>query len=115
MGIRKGIVMETPKYKLIEHEDSSKDHWCIKIIDGEYNGVIYQYNTVKIDEEKDGDGAVLSFQTALIEKPEGINLTKEKDESIMGAILVDLVSEQFEHARANDENGTLNTEKFNHG
>jgi hypothetical protein len=108
-------MMSTPKYELIEHPEGSKDHWCIKIKDGEYNGVVYQYNTVKVEEEESGDGAVLSFQTALIEKPDDLTLTKDKDESIMGAILVDLVSENFEHARANNENGTPDTEKFNHG
>jgi len=107
--------MTAPKYELIDHKEASPDHWCIKIKDGEYNGVIYQYQTVKIDEEKDGDGAVLQFKTALVEKPDSVNLTKDKDQNIMGAILVDILNEQFETAKVTDENGTSNTEKFNHG
>jgi hypothetical protein len=107
--------MSAPKFELIEHKDASPDHWCIKIKDGEYKGVIYQYQTVKIQEEKTEDGAVLQFKTAFIETPDSVNLTKEKDQSIMGAILVNILNEQFETVKDSDEDGTSNTQKFNHG
>jgi len=105
--------MSAPKFELIEHKDASPEHWCIKIKDGEYKGVIYQYQTVKIEEEKNEDGAVLKFKTAFIETPNSVNLTKEKDQSIMGAILVNILNEQFETVKAADENGTSNTEESN--
>lgn len=107
--------MSAPKFELIEHKDASPEHWCIKIKDGEYKGLIYQYQTVSITEEQDEDGAVLKFKTAVVSKPDDLNLTKEKDQSIMGAILVNILNEQFETVKAADENGTSNTEESNNG
>jgi len=109
--------METaaPEFELIDHQDGDNDHWCIKIKDGEYKGLIYQYQTVSINEHDSGDGAVLSFKTAVVENPNNINLTKETDQSIMGAILVNILDEQPENVKGTDENGTSNTEESNNG
>lgn len=106
--------MSLPKYELFDHPSGAhKNHWCVKIQNGVYKGLIYQYDTVNIEEDKDGDGAVLHFSTIVVEKPEKINLTKEKDQSIMGAILVDIISEQLDTMKDADENGTSDSKKSN--
>jgi len=104
--------MKLPKYDLVEHSSGAhKDHWCIKIQSGDYKGLIYQYDTVNIEEDKGGDGAVLHFSTIVVEKPEKLNLTKEKDQSILGEVLVNIISEQLDSVKDTDENGTPNSKK----
>jgi hypothetical protein len=118
MGIRKKefmMEMAAPEFELIDHQDGDNDHWCIKIKDGEYKGLVYQYQTVSITEEQDENGAVLKFKTAVVENQNNINLTNEKDRSIMGAILVNILDEQLENVKGTDENGTSNTEESNNG
>ena len=70
---------------------------------------------MSITEEQDEDGAVLKFKTAVVSKPNDLNLTDEKDRSIMGAILVNILDEQLENVKGTDENGTSNTEESNNG
>jgi hypothetical protein len=38
-----------PKYELLNH-DKIKDFACVKILEGEFSGCVYHYNTVKVDE-----------------------------------------------------------------
>jgi hypothetical protein len=95
-----------PKYDLIENKNSfHSDHWCVKILDGEYVGLVYQYDIVRIHEDKEGDGAELKFNTVTIENPNKISFTDENDKGILGAVLVDIIKTQMEQMR--DENGTL--------
>jgi len=96
------------KFDLVEHAEGAEGHWCIKILDGDYAGLIYQYNTVNIEEEADEDGAVLHFSTTTIEKPDDLDLTPEQDKVILGDILVNIIAEQLEHM---SENGTPDTEQ----
>jgi len=98
-----------PKFELVESKNGfHDDHWCIKILDGEYAGLVYQYDTVKVEEEEDGDGAVLTFNTITVENPNNCDLTKEQDKNILGNILVSIIQEQLEQM---SENGTSDTEE----
>ena len=56
-------------YKLVESEGEGyhSDHWAIQILEGECEGLTYQYDTVQFN-EVDGQG-VLDFQTISIENP----------------------------------------------
>jgi len=95
------------KYQLIEHENSfHENHWAVKIEEGEYEGVTYQYDTVSINEEE-GD-VVLSFNTITLENPNELDLTTDEFENILGDILTKVIEEQME--QMNDEDGTGNTE-----
>ena len=99
-----------PKFELVECKNGyHDDHWCIKILDGEYEGLVYQYDTVKIEEDGDSDGAVLIFNTITIDNPNDANLTEEGERNILGNILVSIIQEQLEHMA--NENGTPNTEE----
>ena len=96
------------KYQLIEHENSfHENHWAIRIEDGDYEGVMYQYDTVSINEEE-GD-VVLSFNTITLENPNELDLTTSEFETILGDILTKVIEEQLEQMQ-NDEDGTGNTE-----
>jgi hypothetical protein len=94
------------KYDLIEHNNSFHDnHWAVKIEEGKYSGVAYQYDTVSINEE--GGDVVLSFNTITLENPDELDLTSDEFESTIGDILVSIIEEQLE--QMNDEDGTGNT------
>lgn len=96
------------KYQLIEHENSfHENHWAIRIEDGEYEGVAYQYDTVSINEEE-GD-VVLSFNTITLENPNELDLTTSEFETILGDILTKVIEEQLEQME-NDKDGTGNSE-----
>jgi len=100
-----------PKFEVVEHPNGfHDDHWCIKILDGEYAGLVYQYDVVKIGEDLDEDGsATLTFNTITVDNPNNCDLTEENDKGILGGILVNIIQEQLE-AQAN-ENGTSDTEE----
>lgn len=96
--------MTTVNYSLIEHENSfHANHWALKIEEGDYEGVAFQYDTVSFNEE-DGD-VVLSFNTITLDNPNQADLTSEEFESIVGNILVEIIEEQLENAE-NGEDGT---------
>jgi hypothetical protein len=96
------------KYELIEHENSfHENHWAVRIEEGEYEGVSYQYDTVSINEEE-GE-VVLSFNTITLENPKELDLTSDKFESTIGDILVGIIEEQLEQM-TDGEDGTGNTE-----
>jgi len=103
--------MNLPKFELVECNDGfHDDHWCIEILDGEYAGLVYQYDTVKISEgETEEDGAVLTFNTITVKNPNNADLTEENDKNILGNILVSIIQEQLEQAA--NENGTSDTEE----
>lgn len=95
------------KYDLIEHDNSfHENHWAVRIEEGQYEGVAYQYDTVSIEEE-DGD-VVLSFNTITLENPDELDLTTDEFESTIGDILVSIIEEQLE--QMNGEDGTGDTE-----
>lgn len=97
------------KYQLTEHPNSFHDkHWTILIEEGDYQGVAYQYDTVSINEEDNGD-VVLSFNTITLDNPNKLDLYNEEFEVIMGEILTDLI-EQNLREESNNENGTGDTE-----
>ena len=93
-------------YKLVESEGEGyhSDHWAIQILEGECEGLTYQYDTVQFN-EVDGQG-VLDFQTISIENPKENDLTSESVVGIMGDILIDIIETQLREI----ENGDGNTD-----
>ena len=82
-----------------------KDHWAVQVLEGDLEGYIFQYDTVRIIPHEDPEeGAVLEFNTITLEEVEN-NLTDEDKKNILGDILVDILQEQIEN-----ENGTPNPE-----
>lgn len=100
-----------PKFDLVESKKAFHDgHWCIRILDGEYEGLVYQYDTVRIEE--DDEGAVLHFNTITVENPNNADLTEENDKHILGGILTAIIEEELNQLdKEQDENGTPDTEE----
>lgn len=98
----------TVKYELVEHGNSfHENHWAIKLEEGEYSGVVFQYDTVSINEEE-GD-VVLSFNTITLDNPEDKDLKTEEFEGIIGDILTSIIQEQLEQI-VDGEDGTGDTQ-----
>lgn len=96
------------EYSLIEHDNSFHDkHWAIRLEEGDYAGVVYQYDTVSFNEEEEGS-VVLTFNTITLENPNDADLTTDEFESTIGDILTSIIEEQLE--QMTDEDGTGNTE-----
>jgi len=93
------------KYKLVEHPDAYHDkHWAIEILEGDLEGVTFQYDTVKFREE-DGQG-ILDFEVLNIENGEIVDTDNEGTSEILGGILVDIIEQQMREM----ENGDGNTD-----
>ena len=102
-----------PKYEIVEHPNGfHEDHWCIQINDGEYEGLVYQYDTVKIGEEDENGEAALTFNTVTVANPNNVDLTEENDKGILGSVLVDIIQEQIERETTDDENRASDTEQL---
>ena len=98
------------KFQLIEHDNSFHDnHWAIKLEEGVYKDVVYQYDTVSFEGgENEGDDVVLTFNTITLDNPDKLDLTSEDFEVIISDILTEIIEEQLENM--NDEDGTGDTE-----
>jgi hypothetical protein len=100
--------MTAPKYEFVEHKEGfHNDHWCIKILEGEYEGLVYQYDTVKFDESDDPEEAVITYNTITVANPNNVDLTQEDEKGILGSILTNIITEQMGQI---DAHGTPDTE-----
>jgi len=99
----------TVKYELVEDPNGfHSKHWCIKVAEGDMEGVVYQYDTVSINEE--GENAELKFNTITIDNPNHIDLTLESNVNIMGDILVSLINDGIRESEKNAQSRTIDTE-----
>lgn len=91
-----------PKYELVWNPKGfHDDHWCVKISDGELEGLAYQYDTVKF-EEYEGQG-VLDFNILAVENPSEYDLTGKSVTDLLGSILVDIIEAQLADIEAKEK------------
>jgi hypothetical protein len=91
--------MPTPvKHELLTHDKSMyDDHWSIRILEGEYTGVVYQYDTVSMEtRENNDDDVYLTFNTITLENSDNLDLTSKTFEDTVGDILVSIIEEHLE-------------------
>lgn len=94
----------TVKYSMIDSDDAfHEEHWVLKIEEGKFSGVEFQYDTVNMI---DGEEPVLSFNWITLNNPTDHELTDEDFGTIIGDILVELISEHLENL---DEDGNTDT------
>lgn len=97
------------KYDLVMREDTyHKEHWCVQILEGELEGLVFQYDTIKFNEDEDGVG-YLDFNILTVENSNEYDLTSEFTTSILGDILCEIVEENLRERETN-VNGNSNTE-----
>lgn len=91
--------MPTPvKHELLTHDKSMyDDHWSIRILEGDYTGVVYQYDTVSMEtRENNDDDVYLTFNTITLENSDNLDLTSKTFEDTVGDILVSIIEEHLE-------------------
>jgi|TARA_B110000908_G_C10233591_1_gene441957 hypothetical protein len=96
------------KYDLIQHDGGyHEDHWSIRILEGDLEGVVFQYDTVSIREQ--GDEAVLDFEILYVEGEEQAAAVFDA-EKIFGDILVGIIEENALRGKEANGNGNIDTE-----
>ena len=92
----------TLKYKLVECENGfHDDHWCVEILEDELEGFVFQYDTINLKENDDGE-AVLDFNTVTVNNPNDVDLDCCNVEAILGDVLVDIIEKRFEEEELNE-------------
>ena len=85
-----------PQYVYLEHGD--KEALCpIMITEGAFEGFVYQYGVVKVEEIGEDESAKLSFDYQLIEVPFDYEVGDEEEEkvqfeTVIGDILADIIA-----------------------
>ena len=95
-------------YELVMNDDTyHKDHWCVKILEGELEGLVYQYDTVAFNEDESGQG-YLDFNILMVENPKEKDFTSAPATVILGNILCEIVEDNLREST--DGDGNSNTE-----
>ena len=77
------------------------DFSCIKILEGNYEGIIYKYNNIKFSETENEKGEIpLKFTYDIMANPNKEDIESKDFRNYIGDILIECVEEQL-------KNGTL--------
>lgn len=83
------------KYSLLESDNAFHDeHWVIRLEEGKYQGVEFQFDTVSIS--NDEEEPTLSFNWVTLKNPNDIKLTEDEFGVTIGDILVEMITEHLE-------------------
>jgi len=93
------------EYEYIE-DANDKELECIKILEGKYDGFVYQYGQVSINEEDDESQASLNFNYRIVEDVDDSDA--DELQTILGDILVDILEKHVEET----EKFTLESDKI---
>ena len=90
----------TVKYKLLE-----SNKFAVEILEGELEGLTYQYDSVKINEDEDEIGLDYNILDVTGEEVDGdvweLDLFSESSEEILGDILVDIIETKLKEMNNN--------------
>ena len=85
----------TVRYQTVDNEKSFHDDmWCVQILEGEYQDVIYQYDVINVSDDNVKDGK-LEFSFISVENPNSLDLTLKEFHTIIGDILTELIEGYF--------------------
>ena len=76
------------------------DFSCIKILDGQYEGIIYKYNQVKISETENADCQLpLKFTYDIMANPNKEDIKSTDFRNYIGDMLVEVMEEQLKNGK----------------
>ena len=88
---------QTKNKRYIFAQRQGDDFSCIKIMDGQYEGIIYKYNNVKFSSTENADGQIpLKFTYDIMTNPNDEDIKSDDFRNYIGDILVECVQEQLE-------------------
>lgn len=89
---------EAPRYSNVERADI-KDFVCIRIDEGEFEGIVYHYENLKVGDELENGDAMLSFNYHLVESFFAEEMLtdkiKERLEDTIACVLQDILIKQL--------------------
>ena len=95
----------TVKYKLLE-----SNKFAVEILEGELEGLTYQYDSVKINEDGAEVGLDYNILDVTGEEVDGdvleLDLFSESNEEILGDILVDIIETKLKEMNKEVDNGS---------
>ena len=93
---------QTKNKRYIFAQRQGDDFSCIKLLEGQYEGIIYKYDQVKFSTTENADGQIpLKFTYDIMDNPNKEDVKSEDFRNYIGDILVECVEEQL-------KNGTFN-------
>ena len=76
------------------------DFSCIKIMDGQFEGIIYKYNNVKLSQTENADGELpLEFTYDIMANPNKEDIKSTDFRNYIGDILVEVMEEQLKNGQ----------------
>ena len=76
------------------------DFSCIKIMDGQYEGIIYKYNNVKFSQTENDKGEIpLKFTYDIMANPNEEDINSTDFRNYIGDILVEVMEEQLKNGK----------------
>jgi hypothetical protein len=79
-----------PEYKFKEELYDSKDTCPIEILEGEFQGIIYKYGKISLNETENGELNV-NMDVDVIKSPDGFDQQNKEFTQTIGEIFVDIV------------------------
>ena len=77
------------------------DFSCIKIMDGQYEGIIYKYDKVAFEKAPlDGSDIPLRFTYDIMTNPNNEDILSDDFRNYIGDILVEIVDQQLKEGKA---------------
>ena len=93
---------QTKNKRYIFAQRQGDDFSCIKLLEGQYEGIIYKYDQVKFSTTENADGQIpLKFTYDIMVNPNKEDVESNDFRNYIGDILVECVEEQL-------KNGTFN-------
>ena len=76
------------------------DFSCIKIMDGQYEGIIYKYNDVKFSSTENENGEIpLKFTYDVMTNPNKEDVKSNDFRNYIGDILIEVMEEQLKNGK----------------
>ena len=76
------------------------DFSCIEIMDGQYEGIIYKYNNVKLSQTENAEGELpLKFTYDIMANPNNEDIKSTDFRNYIGDILVEVMEEQLKNGK----------------
>ena len=87
---------KTKRYAFAQRK--GEDFSCIKIMEGEYEGIIYKYNNIKFSETENEQGEIpLKFTYDIMVNPSKKDIESVEFRNYIGDILIECVEEQLQY------------------
>ena len=91
---------KTPSKRYAFAQRQGDDFSCIKIMDGQYEGIIYKYNKVAFETEPLDSGEIpLKFTYDIMANPNEEDIKSDDFRNYIGDILVECVEEQLKNGK----------------